>query len=404
MPGGEACYVRTFYAMQWPMGLARQPRNLFWRSGGRFRRQLGCYHCPRRAVSRGADAAISNAEMTDTAFITCSVCGGKIPIVNGHLKMKHRLTLLFILLIGTLPLFAQTGKSSSNGIVEPRKLTYCELAKDPSAYNHELVRLTTFVTHGFEDFHIAEPNCATSQQHFSVWVMYGGKAESNTAYCCPGESSRETRPESLNVEGVQVPLVNDLMFQQFTDLLKKEQDTTVRVTVVGRFFSGAKQAVRGRAFGGGFGHMGCCSLFVIQRVEWFEPHTRSDLDYTSEAGWYEKEGCNYRSLRYQRHVSIPYPDGTAEQVITEQRLAETGQTWAFSDPQRVAVESLKPFYGDQIPVLRSLEKTEARHVFQWKNGKKSVVVVVTRPYWLSFYATSSSVAWVSTTIKESDCR
>jgi hypothetical protein len=27
--------------------------------------------------------------------------------------------------------------------------------------------------------------------------MYGGKAESNTAYCCPGEAGRETRSASL---------------------------------------------------------------------------------------------------------------------------------------------------------------------------------------------------------------
>ena len=33
-----------------------------------------------------------------------------------------------------------------------------------------------------------------------------------------------------------------------------------------------------------------------------------------------------------------------------------------------------------------------------------MVVVVTRPYWLSFYAASDSVAWVSTMIKEAECK
>ncbi len=113
-------------------------------------------------------------------------------------------------------------------------MTYCELSKNPAAYNHELVRLTAFVTRGFEDFHLADPTCAT--EGFSVWVMYGGKAQSDTAYCCPGESAK-ARPESLTVEGVQVPLVDDLTFRKFTDLLKKVQDTTVRVTARGRFFS-----------------------------------------------------------------------------------------------------------------------------------------------------------------------
>jgi hypothetical protein len=234
--------------------------------------------------------------------------------------------------------------------------------------------------------------------------MYGGKAEANTIYCCPGEGGGETRSEPLTVEGVQIPLISDLVFQQFTDLLKKERDTTVRVTAVGRFFSGEKQTIEGSTYWRGFGHIGCCSLFVIQRVEWFEPHTRSDVDYTSEAGWYEKEGCHYGSLRYLRHVSFTYEDGTAEQAIAEQRLADSGaQVWEFNDPQRVALESLKPFYKDEVPVLHNVKKTPVRQVFRWRAGKRSVVIVVTRPYWLSLYANAGAVAWVSTTIKEVEC-
>ena len=204
------------------------------------------------------------------------------------------------------------------------------------------------------------------------------------------------------VEGVKIPLESDAVFQQFTDLLKTERDTTVRVTVVGRFFSGKKLADNGSTYWSGFGHLGCCSLFVIQRVERFEPHTRSDLDYTSEAGWYEKEGCEASSSRYVRHISIS--DGTAEQARGEQRLADSGaQAWAFDDPRRVAVESLKPYYKDQVPTLSEITKSPERQVFRWRNGKKSIAIVVIRPYWLSFYASGSAVAWVSTTIEEADC-
>jgi hypothetical protein len=318
--------------------------------------------------------------------------------------MKNSLKLLFALLVGILPISVQATQTSSDATAEPRNVTYCELAKDPAAYNHELVRLTAFVTHGFEDFTLTQPDCANPPQHFSVWIMYGGEAESNTVYCCPGEGGAETRSGPLIVEGVQIPLIGDAVFQQFTDLLKRERDTTVRVTVVGRFFSGGKQSSNNSTYWRGFGHMGCCSLFVIQRVEWFAPHTRSDVDYTSEAGWWVKEGCKLGSMRYLKHVSISYSSETTKQTIAEQRLADSGtQAWAFNEPQRVALESLKPFYKDQTPVLRNVENSPVRQVFRWRNGKKSVVVVVTRPYWLSFYATSDSVAWVSTTIKEADC-
>lgn len=175
--------------------------------------------------------------------------------------------------------------------------------------------------------------------------------------------------------------------------------------MTGRFFSGKNQNINGPAYWRGFGHLGCCSLFVVQRVEWFEPHTRTDVDYTAEAGWYEKEGCKSNSSQDLRYVSISFSDSTAEQAIAEQRLADSGErVWAFDDPERVALESLKPFYKDRVPVLHEVKKTPVRHVFRWRNGKKSVVVVVTRPYWLSFYAKSGSVEWVSTMIKESDCR
>jgi hypothetical protein len=129
--------------------------------------------------------------------------------------VNHLARLLPTLLVGACALFAQAGNPGSDSVPQPRQVTYCELSKSPAAYNRELVRLTAFVTRGFEDFHLADPTCAT--EGFSAWVMYGGKAQSDTAYCCPGESAK-ARPESLTVEGVQVPLVDDLTFRKFTDL------------------------------------------------------------------------------------------------------------------------------------------------------------------------------------------
>jgi hypothetical protein len=205
------------------------------------------------------------------------------------------------------------------------------------------------------------------------------------------------------MEGVEVPLLDDLMFKQFAALLKKEHDTTVRATVVGRFFSGKRELIGESTHWRGFGHMGCCSLLVIQRVVSFEPHAQGDLDYAAEAGWYEDEGCKWGSETDLRHVSVDNWNGAARLAIAEQQKADGGQTWAFSDPQRVAIESLQSLYPSQTPVLVTVKKTPARYVFRWRNGKKSVVVVVTRPYWLSFYAASNSVAWISTMIKEAEC-
>jgi hypothetical protein len=125
--------------------------------------------------------------------------------------MRYPLALLLTLVIAACPLHAQTEKASANDISKPHDVTYCDLSRDPAAHNRELVRLTAFVTHGFEDFHLADPACHT--QGFSVWVMYGGKVQSNTMYCCPGEGAAKTRPEPLTIEGMQIPLVDDLNFK-----------------------------------------------------------------------------------------------------------------------------------------------------------------------------------------------
>jgi hypothetical protein len=192
--------------------------------------------------------------------------------------------LLSTLLLAAYSVSAQSLQPSpSDAAQEPRNVSPCELAKDPAAHDHELVRLTAFVTHGFEDFILTDPNCLGLSEHFSVWVTYGGKTQSNTVYCCPGEGGQEMRSEGLSVEGIQIPLLTDTTFQGFTKLLSKEHDSTVRVTLAGRFFSGEEQTFNGSTSWRGFGHLGCCSLFVIQRVEAFEAHTRRELDYTAEA-------------------------------------------------------------------------------------------------------------------------
>lgn len=316
---------------------------------------------------------------------------------KGIARMKLGMRAALILLLSTVPMFANSDASK-----EPRNATYCEISRDPAAYNHQILRLTGFVTHGFEDFEISEPNCPT--QGFSIWLMYGGKAESGTVYCCPGEGGRDSRSKVLTIDGVELPLEDDQVFQRFRNLLQQVRDTTVRGTFVGTFFSGNKESRNELTYWSGYGHMGCCSLLVLQRIESFEPHDRTDLDYTAESGWYESEGCKWGTEKDLRSVLVNYSKEEAQNAIADQKKAESDRGWAFTDPQRVAVESLKTFFPKESPVLRRVKSTPSRNVYQWRKGKTSIVVVVTRPYWLSHYASSHSVAWTATMIKEAQCR
>src|SRR5215510_14127515 len=79
---------------------------------------------------------------------------------------------------------------------EAEKVSLCELKKDPAKYNHRLVEITGFVSHGFEDFTVSDPDCPSWP---NVWLEYGGTSGSNTMYCC-GVTPSHTRPKELVVE------------------------------------------------------------------------------------------------------------------------------------------------------------------------------------------------------------
>src|SRR6185503_18745503 len=116
----------------------------------------------------------------------------------------------------------------------PLKISVCKLRSDPKAYNHKLIEVTGFVSHGFEDFTLFDPACESWPE---VWLEYGGTAKSGTMYCCSVTAER-TRPQSLVVEGISVELVQDDRFKQFDKLIWSGRDSIVHATIAGRFFSG----------------------------------------------------------------------------------------------------------------------------------------------------------------------
>jgi hypothetical protein len=70
---------------------------------------------------------------------------------------------------------------------EFQKVSPYQLKSDRAAFNHRLVEVTTFVSHGFEGFTVQEPICDSK---FDIWLEYGGKSVSGTVYCCGGAGER----------------------------------------------------------------------------------------------------------------------------------------------------------------------------------------------------------------------
>lgn len=272
---------------------------------------------------------------------------------------------------------------------QPDKVTVCQLLSEPGKYNHKVIEVTGFISHGFEDFAFFDPNCSSRER---VWLEYGGTTASGTIYCC-GVTSARTRPEQMVVEDIPIPLVEDDRFHEFDKLIRG--DSNVHATLVGRFFSGEQVELPAATRWVGYGHMGMSTLFVIQQVLFVDPHNRVELDYraTAEAPELDKGVTGYRYL---------ITDDRGSEVIGLQLKAETGEReWAFADPRRVAVEALAlalKVDESSITGLRQRRRLPGRVIYDWQpgTGKAAYMVVVSRPYWLSFYAHDrQKVAWIA---------
>jgi hypothetical protein len=282
---------------------------------------------------------------------------------------------------------------------EPTKVTVCQLKNDPAAYNHKLVQVTGFISRGFEDFTLFDPTCS-SWDH--IWLEYGGTAVSGTMYCC-GVTNARTRPKKLVIEKISIPLVDDPRFREFDGLIQRKSDLKLHATIVGRFFSGKQIQNPGGVSWGGYGHMGCCSLLAIQQVVSVDPQDSDDLDYGASPDQpdIDKIGCGYSDL---------LPTWSYGDWVKAQQNAEADQSeWVFNDPQRVASDTLaKLLKIDEKSITEMIQtrKAQGRFVYQWRPKAKqaSYMVVVSRPYLLSFYTKDAKkVAWVPIAAYESSC-
>jgi hypothetical protein len=288
---------------------------------------------------------------------------------------------------------------------EPLKVSVCELQTDPSSYNHKLVEVEGFVSHGFEDFSLFDPGCADSM---GIWLEYGGTRKSNTVYCC-GPTAGTSRKEELKIEGIPVPLVDDDQFKRFDREIKPAErygyyGALVRAALVGRFFAGRKETYpSGKTAWAGYGHMGCCSLLAIQEVRSVTAHDRGNLDYGASADRPDinRKGCSFRNM------TKIYP--WQEEIKAQQRAEQDSNSQAFDDPERVAEEFLAvalKLDASQPPHLSEKRKARGRVVYDWSSADHfhSYMVVVSRPFLLSFYAKDPKrVAWVVIAAYDSSC-
>jgi hypothetical protein len=273
----------------------------------------------------------------------------------------------------------------------------CDIKKDPGAYNHKLIRVTGLVSSGFEDFTFVEPTCPTGSE---IWIEYGGVTSSGTIYCC-GDHGGRKRPAPIRIENISVPLVVDDRFREFDHIVRRAPHTFVHGTFVGRFFAGEQPPGASRP--GGYGHFGCCSLFVIQQVTALDRQVRADLDYLNptEPPNVPRVGCDVEDLTF----STPTMDPMAVQKDAENAQDEA----AFSDPKR-ALSSAVRLLKLEMPSGANLKEAHisaARIQYEWgpKGEPEKYRLVASHPYWLSLYSKDPQrVVWVIVSAYRLSCK
>lgn len=320
-------------------------------------------------------------------------------------------SLVLVMGIACVSLAARHSPKSQAPTGPPTDMTVCAIAASPDAFDHKLLRFHAFISIGFEDSTLHDPDCpeealvnsrAAVAPEPRIWIELG---------------------DYIGYEKVAgyAPLVNDDNLKQLQDLLVEHHRTgqLTGATMVGTFYAGKRVEINGRKSAlRGYGQMGCCSLFVLSRVESVDTRYWSDLNY-SPWNWHVgmPPGCYQNQM-----LGLP----TNETLLIWQQGANDGhEPWRY-DAKRTAEEELRKLksgpYGsmsggttsvlvpdkqdlsappDTRPTETFLEtlSTPSRKVFEWIEPDHTThyVIVVTRPYWLLKTAgTPDQVIWAPT--------
>jgi hypothetical protein len=119
----------------------------------------------------------------------------------------------------------------------------------------------------FEDFSLDMPNCDTRQ---GIWLAFGGDVPGIVASTV--NDTLRKYGHNFEVSGISYGIKKDADFRKLYALIAARHgdkpDYQVTATLTGMFFSGEElRDSKGNVVGfGGYGHLGCCALFVITQV------------------------------------------------------------------------------------------------------------------------------------------
>lgn len=163
-------------------------------------------------------------------------------------------------------LFLLTASHLAYGQGQAIEVSACNLARNPENFDKKMVRVRGTLNVYFEDFSLGTGNCGTQQD---IWLAFGGDVP-GLVPSTVNDNSRKLGSD-IKVEGVSYGMKKDANFHRLYALIAARHgdkpEYRVTATLTGMFFAGVKgKNAKGDTHFSGFGHLGCCALFLIMQV------------------------------------------------------------------------------------------------------------------------------------------
>ena len=240
-------------------------------------------------------------------------------------------------------------------------------------------------------------------EHGRVWLDFGGDIASPATAATPHRAPGKAR----TFDGAQLPLTKDRDFDALQKLLQDAQKSGTlrmfRATLVGKYFAGhPTKTASGQTFFGGYGHLECCSLLVVEEVAKVESELQAPVDFSPVPGTppTAAKGCTVTD------VAVP-PREDEDQL---QRKHQEDEYRYLDEPKKVAARAIAVQQDmDADAVEKHLQTdstglTQASYTWQMSDGLTTYHVLVNKPYWLWQTAQSGdAVIWVPKKTTKTEC-
>ncbi len=277
----------------------------------------------------------------------------------------------------------------------PVEASPCDLVQHPQTYDNKVIQIRDRVSIAFEDFSLEATGCGEKLR--PVWLAYGGD-EPTPTMSTVNDQSRPTG-SVLKINRKSILLAHDESLELF-----KRRLSAVRVgapggnlydvtaTFTGYFFEAHKD--------GGYGHLGCCHLFVIQKVAAVEAR-RTSVPAGGNLPPETPIGC--------RNLHSDFAINKSDAADIAKSVGSGTESWRLATEQqasRVALDDAALRWNVKLVSDLIFESCSNRMVvggdqFTWctwtdPNSMQSFMIQVTRFGFLRHWREWNSVPWILT--------